>query len=525
MAARSLPTWFLTLMLAVAAMSVAYADSLKLPPNQFWIIVASRQDLDEAISIARRYPDQQPSVVRSANGWFAVVMGPQTVLPGSGRSLLDNLIKNQHIPNDAFLTNGDGLTGVIWKKPDTPVLRNLNFDGVTDATLQDGTIRVALSKSAPDQHGLASPIARGYEKGNIIFEMTFDDQKTERPEALLQTIVLDASSSRPQYVFSYFTQGTHCCTLTKIATEMKDGSWRIVNGETLDGSDGYEYEALDNSGQIYLISGDQAFLYAFESYAGSFMPLRVDKLIGREILDVTNTQAAAHRLRQDLFGMTSTASANDLWNSNGFLAAWVAASALLGEGQNAWTKMLTSYDRNSDFSSEKCTVKLSLDNCPDNKKVKIPFPKALLEFLASRGYISDPSGYPIRNAPTQVESQSSIPPSMSMCVNSLDVVKKLIVQAFLNRKFFDIETYNVVTLQDDTTVEALEDDIGKVTCAVTYDLDLRKLIGKLAENGHMDRARLLNQLAKRDGPTISTRVHFTVKPTANTGSTFIELLR
>ena len=46
----------------------------------------------------------------------------------------------------------------------------------------------------------------------------------------------------------------------------------------------------------------------------------------------------------------------DEWRDNGFLAGWVAHNVLVGNGADAWRKMLDLYNRNSDWDLSVCTV-------------------------------------------------------------------------------------------------------------------------------------------------------------------------
>jgi len=79
-------------------------------------------------------------------------------------------------------------------------------------------------------------------------------------------------------------------------------------------------------------------------------------------------------------------------------------------------------------------------------------------------------------------------------------------------------------MRDDATLEGIDNSISKLTCAVTYEVRLRRIIGQLAEAGEIGRAALLDRLARRSGAVLTQRVKFTVKPTATPGVTYIELL-
>lgn len=380
----------------ILATSTAGSVELALRGDDYWVVLASRQNVDEAIALAREYSYSVNSmVVRAVNGWFAVVEGPETAKAGSGRAVLDALIKTKSLPNDIFFTKRTQFTDIVWT-PSKTVLRTLDYDGMTDATLQDGDLRIIVSRVPSGEEGQFLPSAKGYVNGKLAFEMIPATENTgSEPAAHIRLIRLDGNSRRPQVIFTYFWLGAHCCTVTKVASMQGDGKWTVIDGEDLD-ADGYEFEDLDGSGSAELISLDQDFLYAFDSYAASTAPIRIHRLVGDKLVDVTLEPVFRNRLIQQLYALESRAPAgNESWHSNGFLAGWVASKILLGQGPDAWSKMLANFDRKSDFGPQECTIARSLESCPEDKKRMIPFPIALKSFLVDHGYIQDQSLYPI----------------------------------------------------------------------------------------------------------------------------------
>jgi hypothetical protein len=51
--------------------------------------------------------------------------------------------------------------------------------------------------------------------------------------------------------------------------------------------------------------------------------------------------------------------------------------ALVGQFDDAWARMLVSYDRNSEWSLEECTTKAPLDKCPVGFKKRASFHQAV----------------------------------------------------------------------------------------------------------------------------------------------------
>jgi hypothetical protein len=63
--------------MAMASPSLS-AGPLETSGDDRWIVFASRQDVDEAIGLARRFGSDfgEPTVLSTTNGWYAVASGP-----------------------------------------------------------------------------------------------------------------------------------------------------------------------------------------------------------------------------------------------------------------------------------------------------------------------------------------------------------------------------------------------------------------------------------------------------------------
>jgi hypothetical protein len=214
---------------------------------------------------------------------------------------------------------------------------------------------------------------------------------------------LDASASFPQVIFTSYSGGAHCCTETKIATIDRSGSWHAINGKTLDGDFGYELTDLDGDGSFALVSLDNRFLNAFACYACSYAPTRIEKLVGSELKDVTRDPKYRKFLRERLNKME--ARAQTLSQANGYWGGWVAAKSLVGELDDAWRKMLVSYDRQSQWVIEECQINAPPGKCPDNQKRQLDFPEGLVVHLVRNGYITaNQKARLATTTPTSVES-------------------------------------------------------------------------------------------------------------------------
>jgi hypothetical protein len=100
----------------VRRVNVAHAApvSMTAASNFYWVVLASRPDLDQAIAVAETQRNLNPVIMRSTNGWFAVASGPVYMATGTGRQFLDALISEKHAPQDAFLSRGDRFIQTVW---------------------------------------------------------------------------------------------------------------------------------------------------------------------------------------------------------------------------------------------------------------------------------------------------------------------------------------------------------------------------------------------------------------------------
>lgn len=391
-------TGLIGLIAPLLAVSSAVSGDLTLGGNARWIVLASRPDIDEAIGVARYHRWQHPNVrvMRSANGWFAVVFGPEQV--ANPRAVRERILRAGDTPKDFIFSRGDSYVEQVWSPP-APTVETLKYDGKRDAIMRLGDVAVqitsAAEKGATDRH----PVAIGRRDGRVVFTMSLDESTrdtgdTSTPDfAELKAIRLDPATTRPQLVFSSFWNGAHCCTVTKIASEdPRTGQWSVAKGETLDGG-GYGFEDIDGDGAHELVSGDNSFLYAFGPYASANSPSQISRVREGRIESVTRRPEYSPYLRQRLASMEHGASFDpERWRDNNFLGGWVAQNVLIGRSEQSWARMLQLYDRQSEWPLEECTIRMPLSKCPDANRRKIDFPTALRRHLDENGYGSGTSG-------------------------------------------------------------------------------------------------------------------------------------
>jgi hypothetical protein len=374
------------LILCVACLSsaTAQAENLRLFGNKHWLAVASTKDLDVAIGIARHLQSSGAQVVSSQSGFYAIVLGP---FEGNSVEQLKRKDPNfPELPPDALLSNGARYTGVAWKAAELPSVM-ISYDVDRPAQLLSGDLAVELKLQKMNEDQYTTHVT-GVEKGqaSFTFEVGKDGEYANTPSdaAFLK---LDPKSTAPQLLFTRYTGGAHCCTKTWIAVK-PDGAvgWSLIDAGTLDGG-GYFFEDVDGDGALELMSVDNRFLYAFDSYAGSYAPLKIFKLRGGRLDDVSEEPEMRSRLLQDVASMEFTAKLEpSTWKSNGFLAGWVASKIRLGQGSDAWQTVIENYDKASEFGPQECNTGQSLDDCPPENLKSLPFLKSLASHLKEAGY-------------------------------------------------------------------------------------------------------------------------------------------
>ncbi len=375
---------FFGLVFGLAALwsEATLAEGLKLTGNKKWLTVASTKDLDVAIGIARSL-NNNAQVVSSQSGYYAVIMGPYAANSIAAVKKLDSSIYK--LPKDALLSDGSRYVESVWKSPSSSTMSAYEIDKPLQLSAGDLSAIFKLEKVGDDQF---STVVTGEEKNGPKFTFTVDKTGEFVPSSAEAAFIkLDATSTVPQLVFTRFSGGAHCCTMTWIAAK-PDGAagWSLTEGTYLDGG-GYWFEDVDGDGGQELLSVDNNFLYAFDSYAGSVAPIHISKFRDGKIEDVTEEPAMQARLKQDLAGIEYAAKVDPgMWKLNGFLAGWVASKMRLGQGTDAWQVVTENMASDTGFGPQECTSGQSVDDCPADNIKSIPVLKALADFLKENGY-------------------------------------------------------------------------------------------------------------------------------------------
>ena len=371
-----------------ALATLALAETMTLKGNKRWLAVASTKDLNSAIGIARQLQGDNPQVMSSLSGYYAVVLGPYL-----GTNLDDLKKRNKSIPElpaDALLSNGARYMASVWKAAaQSATLVSYEIGKPANLSAGNFSVTLKLEKTKDDQFStVISGSNKTGEHFNFAVGQNGEFSSTPSESALLK---IDAASEMPQLVLTRYTGGAHCCTSTWIVTKPEHAAgWSLIQAETLDGG-GYFFEDVDSDGTLELLNADNRFFYAFDSYSASFAPLQISRLQDGKIIDVTENSSMRSRLKQDLAGMEFQTRINPkIWKSNGFLAAWVASKIRLGEGDDAWETVVENYQKDNGFGPQVCTTGGKVEDCAAENLKALPFLNGLASFLKDAGYVPLP---------------------------------------------------------------------------------------------------------------------------------------
>jgi S1-C subfamily serine protease len=369
--------------------------------NVRWVVFASRQNIDEAIGLARRFGSDfgSPKVFSATNGWYAIVAGPLSVPDPA--ALKKKLAELWWPPKDTSLSRGQTLVEEVWEAPRSPVLAT--------ASSETGGAHVASARGLDVRVNGPSEISVRT-SAHALMRLKFDNDGPVS-SAAAQIAQLDSSSPFPQVVATHFTGGAHCCTVMKVLTFVGD-RWETIDVGQFD-SDGPQIEDLLGNGGAELVGKDDSFNYAFGPYADSHAPPKVFQLARDRVLDVSHSPEFRTPILQMLLADQGLATA-DMWRDNGYLAGWVAHNALVGNGADAWARMLKLYDRSSDWDLSTCAKD---DNpCPESEKRRRDFPTALREHLAENRYsIGNVAGAAVSTSPSFDCRKAHTPSETQIC--------------------------------------------------------------------------------------------------------------
>jgi hypothetical protein len=209
--------------------------------------------------------------------------------------------------------------------------------------------------------------------GNVVFDQAIVDNATtqeladhwvpaareNREENAQEMILRDLDGDRePELIVSFYSGGAHCCSTSAIyGYNAKANTYNPVTHYWGNGSAPTDLKDLNRDGKLEFVSHDDAFAYAFGSYAGSGAPLQIWNYRKGTMVNVTRQHRTlvyndAYRWWQ-AFQAGKKAKDNTEFG-RGLLAAYVADKYVLGEGKEGWERAQKAYygdDKKEFFSN------------------------------------------------------------------------------------------------------------------------------------------------------------------------------
>jgi hypothetical protein len=260
---------------------------------------------------------------------------------------------------------------------------SIGFDA-DRAMVGKGAVEVTVTSSGDSLNdGMRLPFAEVSEGDRKVATMTDENGASENPIASVRIVELDSTNETPEVVFNSFSGGAHCCAGIKVALKGTSGSWRQIDIGSFDGSGDF-VEDVDGDGRSEFVTVDNAFLYTFDSYVGSFAPLKMLAVDRGELKDVTREERFQSRHRSWLEEQTKAAREGSAETAAGFLVGRLAMRQLLGEGPAAMGEFEAAAKAAQVGPVDACPD-LSLE-CEDSAKKPQPFIAVVKAFMEKNGY-------------------------------------------------------------------------------------------------------------------------------------------
>lgn len=206
---------------------------------------------------------------------------------------------------------------------------------------------------------------------------------------------LNPQARIPHVVLASFSGGAHCCTTISVAAPVGQ-QFQMLNLGEWDGGGVSDFPAdVSGDGVADFVFRDNAFLYAFASYADSYAPPVVLNVIGTRVANVSKAPAFRPLMAQSAERARSACLAPEGGVPNGACAAYVAAAARIGRFQQAWSDMLSSHDPDAAWELPTgCRIDAQ-GECPEEQRIVYEsYPEALYQFLIDTGYIAPGASAP-----------------------------------------------------------------------------------------------------------------------------------
>jgi hypothetical protein len=160
--------------------------------------------------------------------------------------------------------------------------------------------------------------------------------------------VVDLLNDRePEVLLDLYSGGAHCCSSTRLYHLVgRSLRYGVIVQDW--GNAGYRLEDLDGDGRLEFVSADDAFSYAFTSYAASRRPPRIWTFDGKKLVDVTRAHPEfVEKDAAECWSAFEELSPKDPDGSQtrGLAGAYVADLCLLDRCKEGWAKLREAYDK------------------------------------------------------------------------------------------------------------------------------------------------------------------------------------
>lgn len=219
-----------------------------------------------------------------------------------------------------------------------------------------------------------------------------------------QSVRIDGMAAQPHHAYHFapitlgpgepalmvqsWTGGAHCCADVRLVAGA-GGKLGVIPLGWWDGDPVEPPRDISGDGRADFVFVDNAFLYAFASYAASYAPPKVLNVVDGEVVDVSGRPAFRTLFRKEAETAGAVCrKAESGYARNGACPSYVAAAARIGKLDAAWRDMIASYDPAVDWDLPKgCRAPAADGSCPEGERVDARYPEALLRFLKEHGYV------------------------------------------------------------------------------------------------------------------------------------------
>jgi hypothetical protein len=201
--------------------------------------------------------------------------------------------------------------------------------------------------------------------------------------------ITNRAGTYPVLMLQSFSGGAHCCNSVQVAG-LSGGKLKAVNLGAWDGDQIELPKDVSGDGFADYVFYDNSFLYAFAPYAYSYAPPKILNVRNGRAINVSSSRAFRRFFEKTIRETEGLCDpSQDSFTRNGACPAFVAAAARLGKIDQAWSRMVASYDASADWQLPTgCRIK-TRDSCPENLQIQFQsYPDALLSFLKDNGYVA-----------------------------------------------------------------------------------------------------------------------------------------